>query len=64
MTDFDRRDAHEVPFGTGASDIKGCLEELRAQGFRGDIAVEYEYDPADNLAEVTRCIEFVKKFGR
>ena len=64
MTEFGRRDAHEVPYGTGASDIKGCLDELKAQGFRGDIAVEYEYNPADNLAEVTRCIEFVKNYAR
>lgn len=64
MTEFGKRDAHEVPFGTGASDIKGCLDELLAQGFRGDIAVEYENNPADNLEEVTRCIEFVKNFRR
>jgi sugar phosphate isomerase/epimerase len=64
MTAFGRRDAHEVPFGSGASDIRGCLEELKIQGFRGDIAVEYEYNPADNLADVNRCIEFVRNLGR
>ncbi len=62
MTELDRRDAHEVPFGTGASGIKECLEELRAQGFNGHIAVEYEYNAEDNLAEVARCIAFVRAY--
>lgn len=63
MTEFGKRDAHEVPFGTGAADIKSCLEELKAQGFRGDLAVEYEYNPENNFTDVTRCIEFVTRFG-
>ncbi len=64
MNDFDTRDAHEVPFGTGASDVKACLQELRAQGFTGDIAVEYEFNPENNLQEVTKCIDFLKAFVR
>lgn len=64
MTEFGKRDAHEVPYGTGASDVKGCLDELKAQDFRGDIAVEYEYNPDNNITEVTRCIEFLKNYRK
>jgi sugar phosphate isomerase/epimerase len=62
MTEFGKRDAHEVPFGTGASEIRACLEELAAQGFEGDIAVEYEFNPENNLPEVVTCIQFLKGF--
>lgn len=63
MTEFGKRDAHEVPFGTGASEIRACLEELTAQGFEGDIAVEYEFNPEDNLSEVVKCIQFLREFA-
>ncbi len=63
MTEFGKRDAHEVPFGTGASEVRACLAELAAQGFAGDIAVEYEFNPEDNLREVTKCIQFLREFA-
>jgi len=63
MTEFGRRDAHEVPFGTGASDIRTCLEELKAQAFNGDIAVEYEFNPENNLPDVVKCIRFLRGFA-
>src|SRR2546429_1119349 len=34
--------AHDVPAGTGVSDVPGILEELRRQGFDGNISIEYE----------------------
>ncbi len=62
MTEFGTRDAHEVPFGAGASDIRGCIEELMNQKFAGDIAVEYEFNPEANLPDVVRCIRFLRNF--
>jgi sugar phosphate isomerase/epimerase len=64
MNEFGMRDAHEVPYGTGASDVKGCLDELKAQGFKGSIAIEYEYNWDDNVPEVARCIEFVRNYRK
>src|SRR6266446_6397269 len=32
--------AHDVPAGTGVSDVPGILEELRRQGFDGNISIE------------------------
>lgn len=55
--------AHDVPYGTGVSDIKGILDELRRQGFDGNISIEYEYKMDNNLPEVTKCIEYVKQYG-
>jgi sugar phosphate isomerase/epimerase len=51
---------HDVPWGTGVSDVKGIFEELKRQGFNGNISVEYEYHMEDNLKEVTECIDYAK----
>ncbi len=55
--------AHDLPYGTGVSDIPGILEELKAQGFDGNISIEYEYNWDHSLPEVAQCIGFVRGFG-
>ncbi len=55
--------AHDVPYGEGVGDIKGCLDELKAQGFQGNISLEYEYHWENNVPEVKRCIDFVRNYG-
>ncbi len=64
LKDLDKMEpsGHDVPFGTGVSDIKGILTELRAQGFMGNISIEYEYNWENSVPEVTECVSFVKKF--
>jgi sugar phosphate isomerase/epimerase len=64
LNEFGKRDAHDVPFGTGVSGIKECLDELKAQGFAGNISIEYEHNWDNSLPEVTKCIEFVRNHGR
>ncbi|MBM3879487.1 MAG: sugar phosphate isomerase/epimerase [Verrucomicrobia bacterium] len=54
---------HDVPFGEGVADIKACLDELKAQGFTGNISIEYERNWENNVPEVTQCIDFVRKYG-
>lgn len=56
-------DAHDVPYGTGVSDIPAILDELKRQNFVGNISVEYEYKMEDNLPEVAQCIGFVRGYG-
>ena len=36
-------DAHDVPWGTGSSNIKAQLAEMKRQNFKGAFCVEYEY---------------------
>ena len=36
-------DAHDVPWGTGASNIKAQMAEMKRQNFKGAFCVEYEY---------------------
>lgn len=54
---------HDVPFGTGVSDIAGILDELKAQGFAGNISIEYEHNWDNSVPEVGQCVGFVRGYG-
>ncbi|MCW5942627.1 MAG: sugar phosphate isomerase/epimerase [Fimbriimonadaceae bacterium] len=54
---------HDVPFGTGVSDIPSVLTELRSQGFTGSVSIEYEYDWEGSMPEVAQCIGFLRAFS-
>lgn len=55
--------SHDVPYGEGVADIKACLDELKAQGFQGNISIEYEFNWDNNVPEITKCIDFVRNYG-
>jgi sugar phosphate isomerase/epimerase len=55
--------AHDVPFGTGVSDIPAILDELKGQGFTGNLSIEYEWNWQNSLPEVAQCIGFVRGYG-
>jgi sugar phosphate isomerase/epimerase len=57
-------EGHDVPYGTGGGRIKDILDELKAQGFKGNISVEYEYNWLHSVPEVKQCIDFVKAYGK
>lgn len=54
---------HDVPFGTGVGDVPGVLEELKRQGFTGNLSIEYEYHWENSTPEVAQCIGFVRGYG-
>lgn len=56
-------DAHDVPFGTGVSNIAGILDELKRQNFVGNASIEYEYNWKDNVVDAAQCIGFVRGYG-
>lgn len=55
-------DAHDVPFGTGVANMAGVLDELKRQGFKGNISLEYEHNWDHNVPEVAQCIGFVRGY--
>jgi sugar phosphate isomerase/epimerase len=55
--------AHDVPYGTGVSDVPAILLELKNQGFTGNISIEYETHWETSSPEVAQCIGFVRGFG-
>lgn len=56
---------HDVPWGTGVSNIESVLKELKRQNFKGVISAEYEYNWLNNAPEVAQSAknlrEMVKK---
>lgn len=46
----------DVIIGEGVLDMKGIIQELSRQGFRGNFSVEYEDDPSTNLHQVRQSI--------
>lgn len=56
-------DAHDVPFGFGVSDVPAILDELKRQGFQGNISIEYEYEMDRSMPAVAQCIGFVRGYG-
>lgn len=58
------REAHDVPWGTGISDVKGMLEELKRQNFEGIFSIEYEYHWDNSLPEVAKSVDFFNKIAK
>lgn len=64
MKDLNERapKGHDVPYGTGTTNIGACLDELKAQGFEGNISIEYEHNWESSVPEVAQCIGFVRGY--
>lgn len=58
------RDAHDVPWGTGISNVKGVIKELKRQGFEGVISVEYEHNWDNSLPEVEQSVNYFRKLAQ
>jgi len=52
VTDGHSRD---VPYGTGAGNLKAVLDELKSQGFKGYLTLEYEHMSPTLEKEVGEC---------
>jgi sugar phosphate isomerase/epimerase len=51
-----RMNGHDVPFGSGACDVKGMLAESYRQEIKAVFSIEYGYNVENNLPEIARCI--------
>lgn len=50
--------AHDVPWGTGVSNAKGMLAELKRQNFKGGICVEYEFNWEHSSPEIAESVKW------
>lgn len=57
------RNAHDVHWGEGVGNVKAVLDELRKQGFEGNISIEYEHNWENNQPDVAACIDFIRAYG-
>lgn len=53
-------DAHNVVFGTGVCNVPALIAELKRQGFRGMITIEYEYNWFNNVPDIAQCIRYLR----
>lgn len=61
----DVKDNVDRPWGTGGGDARGQLTELKRQGFKGPLFVEYETGSGTELEmNVAKCIEFFDRTTR
>lgn len=57
------RQTADVPFGAGVSDVAALLDELKRQGFAGNISIEYETKWENNVPDVAQCIGFFRGYA-
>ncbi|HTJ78255.1 MAG TPA: sugar phosphate isomerase/epimerase [Rariglobus sp.] len=55
------KSAHDVPWGTGASQAAGQLAELRRQHFGGVVLIEYEHNNADLEKNVALSVQYFNR---
>ncbi len=54
---------HDVPWGTGESDVKGMLTEVHRQGVKAVFSVEYEYNWETSVPEISQCVAYFDKIS-
>ena len=52
---------HDVPWGTGACNVKGMLAEVQRQGVKAVFSIEYEYHWGHSLPEIAQCVKYFDK---
>src|SRR2546429_8234453 len=62
LNEFGKPEAHDLPYGAGVSDVPAILDELKRQGFQGNISIEYEHNWEHSVPEVAQCIGFVRGY--
>ena len=50
--------AHDVPWGTGAGDVRAMLTEIHRQGVRAVFSIEYEHNWTSSLPEIAECVRY------
>jgi sugar phosphate isomerase/epimerase len=53
--------ARDVPLGEGKADYAAVLTELKRQGYRGLMTIEYEHESPELMQDVAKCVAFVEK---
>jgi len=54
----------DLPFGAGVIRIPGILDAVRAEGFAGNVSIEYERNWKNNLPEVAQCVGYLRAYSK
>lgn len=52
----------DVAFGAGVGKVGEILDELKKQGFQGNISVEFEYNWDASVTDVAQCVGFIRGY--
>ena len=61
ISEFGKREAHDVIWGTGVGDVKAMLAELDRQNFKGVFSIEYEHNWEKSLPEIRKSVAYFNK---
>lgn len=61
VAEWGNPEARDVPLGRGKGDYAAVLAELKRQGFKGVMTIEYEHQSPQLMDEVKECAQFVEK---
>lgn len=56
--------SHDRPFGTGVIAIDQILDEVRKQGFAGNVTIEYEHNWKTSLPEIAQCVGYLQAYSK
>ena len=51
-------EAEDTIWGTGICDLPAIISEIQRQHFKGYFSIEYESDPADNMNQIQKSIQY------
>ena len=57
------KESEDIAGGTGVLDFAGVLRELKTQGFKGQISVEFENNWGNNVPDIAQYVGFVRGVG-
>ncbi len=61
LNEFGTRQAHDVVWGTGKGKVRGMLEELKRQNFKGVFSIEYEHNWDNSYNEIKDSVAYFNR---
>jgi len=56
-------DAHDVPWGTGVTNVDALLKEIHRQGIKAVFSIEYEHNWDNSVPEIAKCVAYFDKMA-
>jgi len=56
--------SHDRPLGTGVLDLPAILDAALAQGFAGNVSIEYEYNWETSVPEIAQCVGYLRAYAK
>ncbi|HPV37818.1 MAG TPA: TIM barrel protein, partial [Candidatus Hydrogenedentes bacterium] len=62
LNEFGKREAHDVPWGTGVCNVEALMKEIQRQGLKNIVfSIEYEHNWDNSVPEIAQCVAYFDK---